>query len=187
MAYGPLYKTSPFRWTQQRSKAALLVAADELPDEEIAKEVGVSRQALAAWKTHPDFAAMVGDHVGQFQAGMLRLHIAKKRERVKVLDEMHTKLLTVVEERAADYAAQAISGDVPAGGGTGLILRQIKQIGSGHDAQIVEEFGVDTGLIREVRALHEQAAKELGQWTERSQVETFTTVVEIVGVEAEAI
>lgn len=181
MGYGEVYRSSPLRWTQQRSKAALLVAEDELSDEEIAKEIGVTRQALAGWKRHPEFAAMVGDHVGQFQAVMLRLRIAKKRERVKVLDELHTKLLTVVEERAREYAG------VAAGGATGIVVRQVKQLGSGPFAQIVEEFAVDTGTIRQIMALEEQAAKELGQWVDKSQIENLTTVVEIVGVESDAI
>ncbi|HEU0165846.1 MAG TPA: hypothetical protein VFQ54_12445, partial [Thermomicrobiales bacterium] len=55
----------------------------------------------------------------------------------------------------------------PAGGGTGLILRQYKQVGSGRDAQLVEEYVVDTATVRQIQSLHEQAAKELGQWTEK--------------------
>lgn len=178
---------SGFRWNAQRHRAALLLAENEHSDQEIAASLGIVRATLARWKTDSDFAAQVGDHVGQIQAAMLRHAIAKKHKRLTVLDGLHDKLLTVVEERAADYANNAESGDVPAGGGTGLILRQIKQIGSGRDAQIVEEFGVDTGLIREIRAIHEQAAKELGQWQDKLQVEGLTTVVEIVGIEADAI
>lgn len=175
-----------FRWNAQRHEAALLLAENELSDEKIAERVGVTRRTLARWKVDPEFAAQVGDNVGQIQAAMLRHSIAKKHKRLGVLDELHDKLLTVVAERAADYADVA-DGEVPAGGGTGVIVRQIKQIGSGRDAQVVEEFGVDVGLIREIRALQEQAAKELGQWIEKSQVEDLTRIVEIVGIESDAI
>ena len=54
-------------------------------------------------------------------------------------------------------------------------------------AELVEEFAVDAGTIRQVMALEEQAAKELGQWVEKQQFEDVTRVVEIVGVDAEAI
>ncbi len=168
-----------------RVLAAALVADDELSNAEIADRAGVDTRTLTRWKQDPTFNALVGDHVGQLQAGMLRLAIAKKRKRLEVLDNLHSKLLTVVEERAAEYAAMAkedaaaptitpirsMIGDktVPAGGGTGLIVRQIKQIGTGHTAQMVEEFGVDTGLIKSIQSLEEQAAKELGQWVEKTE------------------
>lgn len=200
-----LRKNASFRWTEPRVRAAVLLAEDELSDRAIAENVGVSPRTLVDWKRHPDFAAQVGDHVGRLQAAMLRYRVAKKRHRLKVLDDLHTKLLTVVDERADQWAAQAESvldeprtqkvyrevfgggGDVPAGGGTGLVVRQIKQVGTGHSARIVEEFAVDTGTIREIRAIHEQAAKELGQWIDKAEVETRTTEVRIVGVAAESI
>lgn len=175
---------SAFRWTAQRHEAARLLAENDLAEHEIADRLGITRQTLWRWKQDSAFAAQVGDNIGQIQAAMMRHAIAKKHRRLAILDDLHDKLLTVIDERAADYAAQAQTGDVPAGGGTGLILRQIKQIGSGRDAQIIEEFGVDTGLVREIRAVHEQAAKELGQWVDKSQVEDVTRVVEIVGIDA---
>lgn len=161
---------SSFRWTPQRHEAARLLAENDLPEHEIAERVGITRVTLWRWKQSPDFSAQVGDNIGQIQAGMLRLTIAKKHRRLAVLDDLHDKLLTVVQERAADYAAHGTNGgDVPAGGGTGLIVRQLKQIGSGRDAYVVEEFAVDTALVREIRATHEQAAKELGQWIDKGE------------------
>lgn len=187
MAPPGLPKTSAFAWTKGRVLAAQLVAEDDLSNEEIARRAGVSARTLTAWKKRPEFAAMVGDHIGQLQAGMLKLSIAKKRKRVETLDRLHGKLLTVIEERAADYASNAAATDVPAGGGTGLIVRQLKQIGAGRDAQVVEEFAVDVGTLREIRALEQQAAQELGQWIEKQQIEDLTRVIEIVGVDADLI
>jgi len=48
-----------------KQRAAVLVAADELSDEQIAAAVGITRRTLTAWKRRPDFAALVGDHVGK--------------------------------------------------------------------------------------------------------------------------
>lgn len=176
----------------------MLVAEDELTDDAIATRVGIAPRTLYRWKRETEFAAIVGDHIGQIQAGMLKLTIAKKHKRLKVLDDLHDKALRVIEERAAEYAAMAeedasaptitpirsMIGDksVPAGGGTGLIVRQLKQIGSGRTAQLVEEFAVDIGLLKEIRAQEEQAAKELGQWVEKSETDQRQTIIRIVGV-----
>jgi transposase len=184
LLWGDVNQTEPkpgFRWTTQRHKAALLLAENELSDREIAATLKISRTTLHNWKQDADFAAQVGDHIGEIKARMMRRAIARKEHRIEVLDRLHTKLLTVVEERGAELAGESAGTD------TGLVVRQIKQIGSGRDAQTVEEFAVDTGTIREIRALHEQAAKELGQWIDKSQVEDVTRVVEIVGIEADAI
>jgi hypothetical protein len=37
------------------------------------------------------------------------------------------------------------------GGKTGLLVRRLKMLGSGESAQVVEEFEVDVGLLREIR------------------------------------
>ncbi len=44
-----------FRWTAKREEAALLVAQDELSNEEIARRMGISRQALDKWKRQSEF------------------------------------------------------------------------------------------------------------------------------------
>lgn len=149
--------------TKKREHAALLVAEDDLTDEAIAQAVGIGRRTLATWKTQPEFAALVGDAVGQVQAAMLKLSIARKHKRLAVLDDLHTKALAVIEERAQDNTGAP-------GEATGLMVRQVKQIGVGKSAQVIEEYAVDTGLMREIRALHEQAAKELGQWSDKHEI-----------------
>ncbi len=146
----------------KRERAAILIAEDDLADEAISAAVGITRKTLHNWKQDPDFTAIVGDRVGQIQAAMLKHAIAKKHRRLAVLDDLHDKALQVIEER--------IDTDGAPGQSTGLVVRQLKQIGAGKSAEVVEEFTVDTGLLREIRALHEQAAKELGQWTEKADV-----------------
>lgn len=164
-----------------KARAAVLVAEDDLTDEQIAEAVGITRRTLTNWKRQPEFAAEVGGHVGAIQAGMLRLAIAKKYKRLKVLDDLHGKALAVVEERA-----ERMDGEAP-GAGTGLLTHQVKQIGAGRDAQVVDEYAVDVALIKEIRALEEQAAKELGQWVEKSETDLRTSVVQLVGVDVEDI
>lgn len=177
-----------FRWTEKAHRAAVLVAEDELSDVEIADVIGIGRTTLHRWKQHPDFRAQVAHRAEDIARSMLRLTIAKKHKRVKVLDDLHRKLLTVIDERAESYAdeardesAEAVARramrslfgggdeDTPPGAGTGLILKQYKQIGAGRNAQLITEYAVDTRTIGEIRSLHEQAAKELGQWVEKSE------------------
>jgi hypothetical protein len=67
-------------------------------------------------------------------------------------------MLQVVEERAADASMAKVPG-----GRTGLLVRQIKVVGSGANQKLVPEYVVDTGLLREIRATAQQAAEELGQ------------------------
>lgn len=172
---------SGFRWSANRYRAALLLAEDDLSHEAIAEAAGITSRTLRTWKQNSEFAAQVGDYVGQLQAAMLRYRIAKKRHRLKVLNDLHEKLLTVLEERAEEYAGKA------PGGATGTVVMQLKQIGTGPFAQTVEEYAVDIATIKQIMALEQQAAQELGQWQDRVQVEGLTTVVEIVGVPEDAI
>lgn len=166
--------------TKKRELAALLIAEDELGDVEIAERVGIGRTTLARWKNQPDFAAHVGDNVGRIQAGMLKLAIAKKHKRLEALDTLHDKALQVIHDRAARHAEELQDADspvtatkrlfgdnTPAEAATGLLVKQESVNNSGMKTV---NWSVDTGLIKEIRALHEQAAKELGQWVDKSDM-----------------
>lgn len=180
---GLLQENTNFRWTAQRERAAVLLADDEITDEAIAVDVGVHVSTLWRWRQNADFAAKIGEHVGRLQAGMLRYRVAKKRHRLKALDDLHTKALDTIQCRADRYqamlgddretvAAQAaksvIGGVVPGEAATGLLVEKESVNNTGYRTV---EWSVDTGLMREIRAIHEQAAKELGQWVEKGEIE----------------
>jgi hypothetical protein len=189
-----------WRWTGKSTKAAQLVAEDRIDDRRIAKKVGIGTATLERWKQNPEFIAKVNEIVGRLEAAILKRGIANRSRRVAILDEIAGKLLTVIEERAKEHrdnakarkkaeqllkaraTAATVTGSdgaaddidlcpvlpgIGAGGETGLLVRQIKLAASG---ATVEEFAVDTGLLKELRAHQEQAAKELGQWTEKREV-----------------
>lgn len=159
--------------TKKHDKAALLLAEDELTDEQIAAEVGIHRTTLAKWKRDPTFAGLIGDQVGRLNAGMLRLPIAKKRERLKTLNMLHQRAMQVIEDRAKDMDGEATAT------GTGLLVRQTKIVRNGDDVTVQREYAVDVSLMREIRALEEQAAKELGQWVDKREVSGEIRTVEI--------
>lgn len=163
--------------TNKQATAAAYVAADELSNEEIAEAVGIGTRTLYRWKEQDVFKAAVNEHVEAIQSAMLRHDIAKRHKRLGTLNRLHEKMLAVIDDRAKKYA------DAP-GGETGLIVEDVKAVGNGRDAQIVEVYAFDAALVREIRAVHEQAAKELGQWTEKSEI-VGTSTVNLVGIAAE--
>lgn len=144
-------------------RAAVLVSEDAQTDEAICADLGIGRTTLHRWKLIPEFLDAVAASDAAILAKSLRLPIARKHHRMTVLNDLHTKALAVIDERAAErvYAAPGMD--------TGLVVHQTKQIGSGQYAQTIDEFAVDTGLMREIRAIQEQAAKEAGQWTEKTE------------------
>jgi hypothetical protein len=79
--------------------------------------------------------------------------IAEKETRIKILDDLQSRMQRLFAARALDMA------DIP-GGETGLIVRQIKSIGFGKNNKTVEEYAFDAALVREARATLEQVAQE---------------------------
>jgi hypothetical protein len=177
-----LHQVAPFVWNAKKERAALLVAEDELSDREIAKKVGVAKRTLEYWKENTDFQAHVGGYIGQIQAAMLKLSIAKKHKRVERYQELWEKCKELRDARAKAQEDRAWAAPMP-GESTGLVAT--KTIGTGRNA--IREAAFDAALVKAELDLAEQTAKELGQWVERSESEQTTTVVQIVGVEVEAI
>jgi transcriptional regulator with XRE-family HTH domain len=188
-----------FDWTAQRVQAATLVAQDELTDEQIAEKLGVDRRTLARWKESAPFQETVQALVEQFRQATSTLAIADKQQRVAALDDRWRRMRRVIDERATFYgdlsaqhskppAAKGRSQPAPAaaaagpewvapGAGTGLLVHTMRSIGAGDNASVVTEWEVDTSLLREMRGHEEQAAKELGQWTEKSSIQASGSAV----------
>lgn len=163
----------PFAWTKAKAEAAILLAENVLPDVQIAARAEVSDRQLRTWKQHPDFVARVAEHVAEFEASTLRYQIAKRRKRVEALNRRWLRLQDVVDARAAAYGDDPKAG--APGAGTGLLVRQYKSIRSGTsqlgdpEYETVEEWVVDTALLKEIREHEKQAAQEVGQWDEKPE------------------
>ena len=153
----------------RQERAALLLAADDLSDEKIAEAVRVGRATLSRWKLRDDFKARVQAHRAAIAERVVAEGVAVKVGRIRQLDRRWRHLRAVIDERAADPAMQNVPG-----GKTGLLVRQRKVIGTGSNAQTIEEYVVDVATLRELRGLEQQAAQEMGQWTEKR--ETTATV-----------
>lgn len=138
----------------KKERASSLVAAGRLEYREIAEKVGVTQVTLYRWRQEPKFVARVSYHVSEISAGVKIAAVASKNHRLAVLNQLQTKLLNLMEQRAADPATVDA-----AGGDQGLIVRQYKVSGE----TTVTEFAFDRAVLQELRAVQEQAAKELGQ------------------------
>jgi hypothetical protein len=90
--------------------------------------------------------------------------IAHLQARVDQYNERWFALRQIVSERATSPEMQNV-----AGGKTGWLVRTIKQIGGGDNAQVVEEYAFDAALHRELRELEKHAATDLGQWSEKRE------------------
>jgi putative insertion element HTH domain-containing protein len=149
--------------TSKRERAAALVAEDRLTDEDIADELEITRRTLANWKKTPTFQARVDEIVEEVKAALIARGILDRQNRLNALNDRQKRMTEVIRQRAENLK------EVPGGGNTGLLVRQVKGIGKGEDFQVVEEYAVDTGLLREMREHEKQAAIELGEWTEKRE------------------
>lgn len=89
--------------------------------------------------------------------------ITNRQNRVNAYNDRWERMKLVIDERAADESMARVPG-----GKSGLLVRQWKKIGFGEDTEMVEEFAVDVGLLKELRELEKQGAVEAGEWNEKS-------------------
>lgn len=147
--------------TTRQEKAALELALGRRTDKEIAALLGISEDTLHRWGRRSEFADRVEDLRAAFARAVEGQGIADRRARVQKLQDMLDRMERIVAGRADDMPL------VP-GGSSGLLVRQFKQVGKD---SYREEYPFDAALVREMRAVLQQAAQELGQWTERRQVD----------------
>ena len=151
--------------------AALLVARGELTYAQIAAQVGVDVDTLRSWRRDLEFKQIVESHQAAFLEEIRSLTIGQLWFRVRERQRRHDALMRVIEERAKSDLMQKVPG-----GTTGLLVHNVKMLGSGRNAVRVDLFRVDTGLLAELRALEMEVAKEFGQWTDKSEQKNDTTL-----------
>lgn len=147
--------------TPRQRKAAQLVAADELEDQQIAAIVGVTPRAIVSWKKREDFMAEVNGILAAYSAKVMRRGVALRVKRVERLNDLHDRSCRVIEARASDPAL----ANVP-GGDTGMVVKSYRNIVNPKTGKLigapVHEY--DTGIVRSILDIQKQAAQELGQW-----------------------
>jgi hypothetical protein len=151
-----------FRWNKIRKQAAQWLADGKLTDEEIARNLAIGRETISRWKRQPEFQAQIKQFTDDAAAELFKESIRNKERRITRFEELITKLDQIIDERAEDLK------DAP-GGKSGLLVRQVKSIGSGDRSKEVEEYAIDVGLLKEYREYCKQIAIELGEWAERRE------------------
>lgn len=147
-----------FEWSGKAERAAMLVAADDRPDHAIAKACKISKRTLERWKTVSAFAERVEANRRLLRQQVEAEGIANRKNRVAAQNDRWRRMQRVIDERAADAANEKVPGWT-----TGLLVHRRKQIGGGESAQVVDEYEVDTGLLKELREHEKLTAEELGQ------------------------
>ena len=168
-----------FKWDGRKERAAVLLAEDELSDQVIAQEVGIADRTLWRWKTESEFMLKIAEHVQRLEAETLGFAIAKRRKRVEALDDRWGRMKQLIDARAEHYAEEIHGGE------TGLLVKTTRAIGSGDRQVVTEEYAVDTGLLKELREHEKQAAQEIGQWLDKSEIAVagsgaFSIVFELI-------
>jgi hypothetical protein len=151
---------TPWQWTEDRERAAILIAEGELVNQEIATQCSVHRRQILRWKKIPEFAARVKELTEETCKTLAEYAVANKQRRVAELEKRRQLIVALIESRA-------VAHENAVGGHTGLLTKDIKQIGSGDSAREVEVYSADVALLRELREIEKQAAIECGQWDER--------------------
>ena len=110
--------------------------------------------------TNAKVCARIRELQETLSAGTIALEISSRNARVQALQNRWDRMRRVIDERAAspDFA------EVP-GGTTGLLVKDYK----GKDAD-TPVYKVDISLLAELRAHEQQAAEELGQWSEKREL-----------------
>jgi hypothetical protein len=150
---------------RKQTEAARLLATDELTDAAIAKRVGVCRRTLYSWQKQPEFQARLAELRAELGEVASRYAVGHLARRIRWLNGRIRRMMRIIRERAKDPAMRGVPG-----GDTGLLVRRVKGLGSGENLRLVEEYHVDTALLKELREHEKQAAIELGQWTEKKDL-----------------
>jgi hypothetical protein len=154
-----------FCWNNKRQKAAQLLVEGELTDKEIARMIGISERQLRRWKAVPQFRSKLEALQSELEKVSQRYAVGRLARRIAWLDARLAKLRQIVEQRAADPTMQVVPG-----GTSGLLVREVKGVGSGDQFRTIETYHVDGALLKEMREHEKQAAIELGQWMEKKDL-----------------
>jgi hypothetical protein len=159
----PTKTTTEKPLSAKQLKAAALVGEDALSNARIAAECGISTSTLDKWKQDRQFQDAVRKKVQELDDAVSQLQYAKRRERIRALDDMARDYVTIAEERAAWFAIN--DPDVP-GGRTGRIVRQERVLGSGKGQVRTTEYVLDKALDQGLRDTFVHIAKERGEWSD---------------------
>ncbi len=157
---------------EKKERAAMRVAADELTNEEIAREAGCSLRTLDNWKTEADFVKLVQWHRDKAAATIRELPISKKTRRLSDYDDLRRRVRRAIAARGkSEFPGMPDDPEKKK-----LFQAQfpylLEQWRTGLYA--MNRFGevkFDGGIVDSLLAVNKQASIEKGEWTERLQIQ----------------
>ena len=173
----PDREPTAFMQNAKREQAALDAAEDLLTNEQIAERAGISLETLAVWKRRIDFSERVAAHVKALEVTAVHSSLARRRERVRKLQQHADRMEQLMDARRAKFADEHE-------GATGMVAERLI---AGKAGIIGSDFYFDDKLSREYRATMEQIARELGQLNEKIEITTETMTRRYEGVNVEAV
>ena len=137
---------------------------------------------LQTWSSAFGWQARLEEIAEAEQAAVIRRGISERQNRVDLYDDVVSRIRRLLDARAKDVA------DEVAGGDTGLLVRQVKlvkvyekptspvtddpdELVSAKRDVLVYEYVYDSAPVKDLREYAKQAAQDLGQWTEKQEVE----------------
>jgi phage terminase small subunit len=113
--------------------------------------------------------AEIQEAIAEWRDEIRKQGIADQTFRIERLNDLDRRYWELIEARSEQYV------DVP-GGETGLLVKQYKSDG---DGGLVAEYVADVAITKEIRELQKQMATELGEWTEKRNIEGTLTLADL--------
>lgn len=149
------------RWTLERSAHKVIqLVLQGLSDKAVAERMSTARhkltpQAVTAFrKKH---ARELQEARGAALEAVQEIYVETKRNRLLALNDSFERIRRLIEARAADDRYGEPGYD------TGLLVHELKAVGSGDNMRLVSVFKADTAVLAELRATLRAAAEELAQ------------------------
>lgn len=147
--------------------AAKMIASNEMTFGRIAEELKITEITLMNWRSRADFQQKVAEYAEGIVQATSTLKFSARNRRIEALNKLAEDYEIIMQERAAWYAEHL--PEVP-GGRTGHLVHQIKVVGVGKNAQVVEEDVLDKALDEGFKDTLVHIAKERGEWAEKREV-----------------
>lgn len=158
--------------TFQETRLAEMLAEGINSELDCRRTTGISKPRLAELKMDADFMDVVDAMKAEFATkvmayGLARLEVRLLRlnERAALVDRLLSQRAEQTDPSSPFYVRGAEK--VP-GADTGLIVPTLKTIGRGDNQQTIQEWTIDAAVLREIRDIELQAAKEVGGMRQQS-------------------
>ena len=113
-------------------------------------------------RNNADVRSRVSELRQEIESSFVRLQITERLQRLEAIQDRWDRVRAAIDARAReDYDAMMK---------TGIVIRGLRNVGHGKDAQVVEEYEIDTAVIEALNSIEKRAAIETGQEVDRADI-----------------